>query len=975
LSSSTDKDVHFKYIQAASRCGNMQEVERVCRESNCYDPVVVKDFLKEAKLPDPRPLIYVCDLHGHVAELSEYLYKNSLMKYIEVYVVKVNPLNCPTVVGTLIDLDCSEDFLKTLLQNVRAACPVEQLVEEVEKRNRLRILLSWLEARQSEGNQEPALHNALAKIYIDTNRDADAFLKSNAFYDSATIGKYCEERDPHLAYTAYKRSWGSCDEQLIDVTSRNGLFRLQARYLVERQSPELWALVLNPENQYRRNVIDQVVSTALPESTNADELSTTCRAFINAELPNELIELLEKIVLHSSDFSHHKNLQNLLILTAIKSDKTRVMDYINRLDNYDGPTIAKVALGNPYNLYEEAFLIYKKSNLNSEAMDVLLTNIESLERAQEFAPRINEPTVWYKLGKAQLDGGSIPEAIESYLKAEDPQDYAELISKAEREEIYTELIPYLLMARQKVKDQTIDGELVYAYAKTDRMAEMEEFVGNTNSANLKSIGDRLYNEQFYKAAKVLFGAIPDNARLASCHVQLGEYSAAVEIARKANNAKTWKEVNIACVAAEQFRLAQIAGMNIIVHPDHLEELIAHYEKLGHFEELINLLDSGLSNERAHVGMFTELGVLYSKYKPEKLTDFIKMNTTKLNIPKLIQACERHNLWEQAIFLYTHYDEFDSAANSMIQHSPVAFNHDQFLMVMQKVSNMELYYRAIQFYLDEQPMQLNSLLNTIAPKVDHARVVNHVRKTGHLALILPYLKSVQQHNVQAVNDAVNEMYVDGEQYEDLRTSIEDFDNFDQIALAQKLEKHELVEMRRISALVYKKNKRYKQSIELSKMDKMYKDAMETARDSCNPELVEHLLRTFVDSDMKECFCACLYTCYDFVRPDVALELAWRKNMLDFAMPYLIQTLREYTSRIDGLDKKTQKKEEEEEKQKSAPNDYVPDYMMPTMMPGGMPGLGGMAMLGNAPGVGMQQPQAFPQAAPQNPSMMMMPPRFG
>merc|ERR1711976_284389 len=143
-------------------------------------------------------------------------------------------------------------------------------------------------------------------------------------------------------------------------------------------------------------------------------------------------------------------------------------------------------------------------------------------------------------------------------------------------------------------------------------------------------------------------------------------------------------------------------------------------------------------------------------------------------------------------------------------------------------------------IEEQPMQVNSLLNTIAAKVDHARVVQQVRKTGNLALILPYLKSVQQHNVAAVNDAVNELYVEAEQYEDLRTSIEDFDNFDQIALAQRMEKHELAEMRRIASLVYKKNKRYKQSIELSKVDKMFKDAMETARDSCNPELVESLL---------------------------------------------------------------------------------------------------------------------------------------
>merc|ERR1719478_1906080 len=132
------------------------------------------------------------------------------------------------------------------------------------------------------------------------------------------------------------------------------------------------------------------------------------------------------------------------------------------------------------------------------------------------------------------------------------------------------------------------------------------------------------------------------------------------------------------------------------------------------------------------------------------------------------------------------------------------------------------------------MLLNSLLNTIAPKVDHARVVNQVRKAGNLPLILPYMKQVQQHNIAAVNEAINDLYVDGEQYEELRTSIEDFDNFDQIALAQKLEKHELMEMRRIAALVYTKNKRYKQSIELSKIDKMYKDACETARDSGNAE---------------------------------------------------------------------------------------------------------------------------------------------
>lgn len=37
-----------------------------------------------------------------------------------------------------------------------------------------------------------------------------------------------------------------------------------------------------------------------------------------ADLPNELIELLERIVLEDSAFNDNKTLQNLLIFTAVK---------------------------------------------------------------------------------------------------------------------------------------------------------------------------------------------------------------------------------------------------------------------------------------------------------------------------------------------------------------------------------------------------------------------------------------------------------------------------------------------------------------------------------------------------------------------------------------------------------------------------------------------------------------------------------
>lgn len=126
--------------------------------------------------------------------------------------------------------------------------------------------------------------------------------------------------------------------------------------------------VLQEDNQYRRQLMDQVVQTALSETQDPEDISVTVKAFMTADLPNELIELLEKIVLDNSVFSSHRNLQNLLILTAIKADRTRVMDYINRLDNYDAPDIANIAISNE--LYEEAFAIFKKFDVNSSAVQV-----------------------------------------------------------------------------------------------------------------------------------------------------------------------------------------------------------------------------------------------------------------------------------------------------------------------------------------------------------------------------------------------------------------------------------------------------------------------------------------------------------------------------------------------------------------------------------------------------------------------------
>lgn len=86
---------------------------------------------------------------------------------------------------------------------------------------------------------------------------------------------------------------------------------------------------------------------------------------------------------------------------------------------------------------------------------------------------------------------------------------------------------------------------------------------------------------------------------------------------------------------------------------------------------------------------------------------------------------------------------------------------------------------------------------------------------------------QKANLAPINEAINGLLIEEEDAEALRESIETYDNFDQIQLATRLEKHELTQMRRIAIFIFKKNLRWKQALALCKRDKLWKDAIEAA----------------------------------------------------------------------------------------------------------------------------------------------------
>ena len=65
------------------------------------------------------------------------------------------------------------------------------------------------------------------------------------------------------------------------------------------------------------------------------------------------------------------------------------------------------------------------------------------------------------------------------------------------------------------------------------------------------------------------------------------------------------------------------------------------------------------------------------------------------------------------------------------------------------------------------------------------------QAGQLHLVKPYMVAVQSNNVSAVNEALNELYVEEEDYERLRESVDMHDNFDQIGLAQKVENSQII----------------------------------------------------------------------------------------------------------------------------------------------------------------------------------------
>ena len=56
-------------------------------------------------------------------------------------------------------------------------------------------------------------------------------------------------------------------------------------------------------------------------------------------------------------------------------------------------------------------------------------------------------------------------------------------------ESWEDLVRYLQMARKKARETFVETELAFAYAKTNRLAELEEFISAPNHAQVQAVSE------------------------------------------------------------------------------------------------------------------------------------------------------------------------------------------------------------------------------------------------------------------------------------------------------------------------------------------------------------------------------------------------------------------------------------------------------------------------------------------------------
>ena len=83
-------------------------------------------------------------------------------------------------------------------------------------------------------------------------------------------------------------------------------------------------------------------------------------------------------------------------------------------------------------------------------------------------------------------------------------EYVQVYTDSNIADIWNVLIPFFNMAKISLQENLLDTELIYVYAKTSKLTDLEKFMNVHNVVNIHVIGDKGFNEELYSPFKNLF---------------------------------------------------------------------------------------------------------------------------------------------------------------------------------------------------------------------------------------------------------------------------------------------------------------------------------------------------------------------------------------------------------------------------------------------------------------------------------------
>eukprot|EP00477_Mikrocytos_mackini_P000219 GAHX01000232.1.p1 GENE.GAHX01000232.1~~GAHX01000232.1.p1 ORF type:complete len:1782 (-),score=358.81 GAHX01000232.1:21-5333(-) len=813
------------YLKACVSSGEHKEAERLIKEEKeeHLDKEQILSYLMNADLADPRPFIFFCDRFHFYTELTTFLVNNDKTKFLVVYVTKFNPSAAPVIVETMILNAYSDQQIKDLISQLDLKqSNVSKLIEIMLEKNKVELIKEYLE-KEDQNNRE--ICTALAKIYIYSNPTfAASYLKSNhGNIDLESIADFALHLDSFTAFLAY--SLCDKDDKVIEMGQNKGWFKEVAEYLVRRSDERLWVKVLDEHNEYRGELVYNVVHVIIPTETNTDKVSLVVRAFIKANISKDLLELLEQIIIKNknSTLCRDKNLQNLLILTAIKSDKVKVEEYISTLNNYDYKSIGEMA--QKYELNEEAVTIFTKGNLLTNCFSVLLNRQHDYNRAYLVASDKNSQGMhdaFRLLIEAAVGSNFVKEGIELATEKKEIRVLKAIMNLSIDSNKYNdEILTYLETIKNVTRDNIVIDSILKILAKKQDIVKLNKFLAENPNVAIERIANDCFAERSFEVAAVLFEKLNRHEKTGLCYIEIKDFVRAMESVEKSGSKDLMKKLLEVTLKHKEVKIAVKLGGKMAISVDLVEYVVMKFEYYRFVNELVDLMIKASTNSKAQQIVFTQLGILLCKYRVDKLEDYIKDNWKNILNTQLLKVLNKYGCYNEVIVLLMCYKQYDNVLKTMVEHGPICFDLKDFEKAALNSVSSEVLFTSIQFLLEYYPQHFEEVLLTLGNKIDFRKVVKLAQDKNCLFFITAYLEKL---SVTGKNRFVAEMlcnlYIEEEMKSELLRFIQSNELINHRALGKRLENHERVDFRKIGSRMTYKSGDVQKAISTAEKDNDY-----------------------------------------------------------------------------------------------------------------------------------------------------------